>query len=155
MPPSRARQASIRWDKRTGIDASTTAVLTYPRLGAQATVSVSLDTPTAPNSIVVTGSKGSLSESGAAHYPRGSSSRTDPLRASSSAPPSPALHGPSPYPSSFTVLLFDKPDDAKTFEYPIKQGRGMHWQAECVASSPPSGLRLLAPLADPPACPPA
>jgi predicted dehydrogenase len=54
-------QASVRFDPRTGVDASTTAVMTYAQLGAQATVSVSLDTPTAPNSIVVTGTKGTLS----------------------------------------------------------------------------------------------
>lgn len=54
-------QASMRWDVRTGVDASTSAVLTYPQLGAQAVVSCSLDTPTAQNSIVVTGTKGTLS----------------------------------------------------------------------------------------------
>lgn len=51
----------MRWDARTGVDASTSAVLTYPKLGAQAVVTCSLDTPTAQNSIVVTGTKGTLS----------------------------------------------------------------------------------------------
>jgi hypothetical protein len=46
-----------------------------------------------------------------------------------------ALHGASPYPSSFTVLLFDKPDEPQTYEHPItpNHGRGMAWQADAVA----------------------
>lgn len=122
-------QASVRFDERTGVDASTTAVMTYKRLGAQATVSVSLDTPTAPNSIVVTGSKGTLSA-----VPRLALKRfrtADMLPLVSGA----ALHGASPYPSSFTVCLFDKPDDPKTYSHPITSdhGRGMAWQADAVA----------------------
>ena len=79
----------------------------------QATCSVSLDTPTPDACIVVTGTLGTLT-----------------------------LHGPSPYPSSFTLHLFPSSiapqstlAEAKTTteHYPITSGRGMHWQGDAVA----------------------
>ena len=113
--------------------------MTYPKLGAQATVSVSLDTPTASNSIVVTGTKGTLSAVFSLSAVCQIIARcawadlSDAYTRVSVA----ALHGASPYPSSFTVLLFDKPDEPQTFHHPItpNHGRGMAWQADAVARS--------------------
>ncbi|CED84884.1 Dimeric dihydrodiol dehydrogenase [Phaffia rhodozyma] len=97
---------SIIFDPRTGVDGITSYIMKYEKLGAQATVSCSISTPTAPNSIVVTGTLGTLT-----------------------------LHGISCYPNSFTIHLFatdHSPEKSTTRNYPITSGRGMHWQADAV-----------------------
>lgn len=105
--------------------------------GDQATCSVALDTPTPDACIVVTGTLGTLSWSFSLPLlPSPTDSLSPSLRAF------PALHGPSPYPSSYTIHLFPSPTaptstlsepKTTTHEFPITSGRGMHWQADAVA----------------------
>jgi dihydrodiol dehydrogenase / D-xylose 1-dehydrogenase (NADP) len=152
QPPTDVK-ASMIFDKRTGVDETTSWVMNFPLLGASATVTTSLSTPT-PAYVSFRFSSRFPSTRGLLI-----SSRT-----CLSLPFLPysvhdahlrsicaivygtlgtlSLNGPSPYPHSYTIQLNDAPENAntrssapETFDYPIAPhlGRGMGWQADAVA----------------------